>query len=66
VRDLTVPLVEEHEVPKQVVTQVLSWFGDVHAEIWSMDVDAVLKEIGLGILREHKVFSFPFLVFLNA
>jgi sister chromatid cohesion protein DCC1 len=55
--ELVMALVDKHDVSRQVVTQVMSWFGEVRSELWSMDTNAVLKEIGLGILREHKVFD---------
>lgn len=48
-------LAEEHEISRQVSSQVISWFGLVENHQWKMDVDAVVKEIGLGILRNHKV-----------
>lgn len=57
-------LAEEHEVPRSVSEQVVSWFGDVRDGLWAMDVDIVVKEVGLGILRNHKV-STPTLFFLE-
>jgi sister chromatid cohesion protein DCC1 len=58
VEALLAALSEEHEIPRPVVRQVMSWFGSIHSDLWSVDVDAVLKEVGLGILREHKVFYY--------
>jgi sister chromatid cohesion protein DCC1 len=55
VEELIHALADQHEISRQVVTQVMSWFGDVQAGLWCVDVNAVLKEIGLGLLREHKV-----------
>jgi sister chromatid cohesion protein DCC1 len=57
VEELAACLADEHEIPRQVSTQVMSWFGVVREGKWAMDVDAVLKQIGLGILRRHKVTS---------
>src|SRR5882672_6047407 len=53
-------LAGEHEVPRSVSTQVLGWFGEVVREgvgggRWKMDVQSVVREVGLGILRNYKV-----------
>jgi sister chromatid cohesion protein DCC1 len=63
VEELAATLTDEHEIPRQVSTQIMSWFDIVHADRWSMDVDSVLKEIGLGVLRSYKVLVPP--VFLS-
>jgi sister chromatid cohesion protein DCC1 len=69
VEELTSALADEHEIPRQISTQVMSWFGDVREGKWKMDVDDVVKEVGLGILRNHKVvfavysLSFPAYLF---
>jgi len=55
VEELSSTLANEHEVPRGVSTQVMSWFGIIREGKWSMDVNAVLKEMGLSILRHHKV-----------
>jgi sister chromatid cohesion protein DCC1 len=55
VEELVSTLASEHEISKQVSTQVISWFGRVEGGIWTMDTNAVLREAGLGILRLHKV-----------
>jgi sister chromatid cohesion protein DCC1 len=52
---LATALLNEHEIPRQVSTQVMLWFGSVDGGKWAMSVDDVLKEVGLGILRRHKV-----------
>jgi sister chromatid cohesion protein DCC1 len=54
VERLATVLVNEHEIPRQVSTQVMSWFGSVSGEKWTISVDDVLKEVGLGILRDYK------------
>ena len=59
VAELTSALEDEHEIKPKVSTQVMSWFGGVNDERWSMNVDAVVKEIGLGILRAYKVRTAP-------
>jgi sister chromatid cohesion protein DCC1 len=41
----------EHEIWKQVMT----WFGDISLGSWKMDVDALMKQVGIGITRAHKV-----------
>lgn len=63
VDDLVSALVDEHDIPRQVSNQVMSWFGQVEKGTWKMDVDAVVAEIGLGIIRHYKVpFSFFLIV----
>lgn len=55
VEDISSALADGHEVSRAVSTQVMSWFGDIHQGKWKMDVDCVIREVGLGILRNHKV-----------
>ncbi|KAJ6628699.1 sister chromatid cohesion protein Dcc1 [Mycena sp. CBHHK59/15] len=52
--ELSSTLADENEISRSVSTQIMFWFGEVYESTWSMDVDSVLKEIGLGILRHHK------------
>lgn len=33
----------------------MSWFGEITTGKWKVDVESVMKEVGLGILRQHKV-----------
>ncbi|KAF8558056.1 hypothetical protein OG21DRAFT_1504749 [Imleria badia] len=54
VDDLVSALADDHDVPREVSSQVMSWFGQVGEGTWKMDVKAVVAEIGLGILRHHK------------
>ncbi|TFK43457.1 sister chromatid cohesion protein Dcc1 [Crucibulum laeve] len=54
VEDISSVLADEHEVSRAVSTQVMSWFGEIYEGKWSMDVQAAMKEVGLGILRNHK------------
>jgi len=50
-RDLDV----EHEISPSVARQVLEWFGEITGGgRWKMNVDEVIREVGLGILRQHK------------
>jgi len=53
--ELVSALADEHEIPRQVSTQVMSWFGELKNQKWTMNADAVLKEVGLSILSYHKV-----------
>ena len=55
VEDLAAALDDEHEIKREVSRQVMAWFGGVRAGLWTMDVDATVKEVGLGILRAYKV-----------
>ncbi|KIJ99391.1 hypothetical protein K443DRAFT_102282 [Laccaria amethystina LaAM-08-1] len=54
VEDISSALANGHEVPRVVSAQVMSWFGDIHQGKWKIDVDCVIREVGLGILRNHK------------
>ena len=59
VRVLSQSLEREHEVKREVTLQVMRWFGEVDAEneSWNVDIDKVVRQVGLGILRQHKVGS---------
>jgi hypothetical protein len=52
----------EHEVRREVTLQVMRWFGHVDDadERWEMDVEKVVRQVGLGILRQYKVGFEPF------
>ncbi|KAF9446941.1 hypothetical protein P691DRAFT_803234 [Macrolepiota fuliginosa MF-IS2] len=54
--DLVSTLTEDHEVPRTVSIQLMAWFGEIGESEgkWKMDVGAVLKEVGIGILRQHR------------
>lgn len=56
VRELSQSLEYEHEVKREVTLQVMRWFGAVDAEneSWNVDVGRVVRQIGLGVLRQHK------------
>lgn len=47
----------EHEIQTRVTEQVMGWFGEMNSEEgrWKMDVDSVVREVGLGTLRHYKV-----------
>ena len=58
--DVADALRADHEVPFDVTKQVMSWFGTFEAstisgETWTMNVDAVVRQLGIGILSEHRV-----------
>ncbi|KNZ81511.1 Sister chromatid cohesion protein DCC1 [Termitomyces sp. J132] len=53
VEALSSSLADDHEVPRSISTQVMSWFGEIEDGKWKMDVSALTKEVGLGILRHH-------------
>ncbi|KAG6873769.1 hypothetical protein C0995_011588 [Termitomyces sp. Mi166 len=53
VETLSSSLADDHEVPRSITTQVMSWFGEIKDGKWKMDVNALIKEIGIGILRNH-------------
>ncbi|EKM80114.1 hypothetical protein AGABI1DRAFT_91394 [Agaricus bisporus var. burnettii JB137-S8] len=54
--DLVSSLAQDHEVPRAVSMQLLAWFGDVDEAqgSWTMDVQAVVKEVGIGLMRHHR------------
>ncbi|KAI0051203.1 hypothetical protein FA95DRAFT_1485775 [Auriscalpium vulgare] len=57
VPELTSALEQDHEVRREVSMQVMRWFGEVvegGGGLWRMDVGAVVRQVGLGILRHHK------------
>lgn len=53
--DLVWTLEQEHEVKADVTRQVMAWFGEISAGLWKVDVEATVKEVGLGILRAYRV-----------
>ncbi|KAG6857100.1 hypothetical protein H0H87_009661 [Tephrocybe sp. NHM501043] len=53
VEALSSSLADDHEVPRSISTQVMSWFGNIKDGKWKMDVNTLLKEVGLGVLRHH-------------
>lgn len=62
--DVLTTLAEDHEVPTAVSEQIIAWFGDTKEGKWDVDIVAIVKEIGLGILRNYRVgimFLFPIL-----
>ncbi|KAI0915788.1 hypothetical protein AcW1_003710 [Taiwanofungus camphoratus] len=54
VEELASALEDGHEIKRDVCVQVMSWFGRVSDGRWKMDTAAVVKEVGLGILRAYK------------
>lgn len=50
---------EEHEIQTRVTEQVMGWFGEMDPKDgrWNMNVESVVGEVGLGILRHYKVHS---------
>ena len=55
VEALSTELAGGHEVSRAVSTQIMSWFGEIQDGKWKMDVNAVVREVGLGVLRNHRV-----------
>ncbi|VDB96177.1 unnamed protein product [Peniophora sp. CBMAI 1063] len=56
--ELASALESEHDVRREVTVQIMQWFGDVSGakgeQLWSMDVSGVVRQIGLGLLRNHR------------
>ena len=59
VLELSSALESEHDVRREVTLQIMQWFGDVGGakgeQLWNMDGSGVVRQIGLGLLRNHKV-----------
>lgn len=62
VEALSTALAEGHEISRAVSTQIMSWFGEIQDGKWKMDVDAVVREVGLGVLRNHRVLFISLLI----
>ncbi|KAH9961376.1 sister chromatid cohesion protein Dcc1 [Russula dissimulans] len=60
--ELSRSLEYEHEVRREVVLQVMRWFGEVDTanELWKVDVEKVVRQVGLGILRQRKARAMRF------
>ncbi|KAI0093396.1 sister chromatid cohesion protein Dcc1 [Irpex rosettiformis] len=54
VEDLAASLQEEHDINRDITRQVMQWFGEVADNLWKMDVEATVREVGIGILRAHR------------
>jgi len=52
--ELAVLLEFEHEVRREATLKVMRWFGQVDDadERWEMDIEKVVRQVGLGILRQ--------------
>lgn len=67
VSTLLAALEDEHDIRRDVARQVMTWFGSIKDEsgTWEMEVDAVVQEIGLGILRAYRDEPAPENAFLE-
>ncbi|KAI0344567.1 hypothetical protein BDW22DRAFT_1060919 [Trametopsis cervina] len=63
--DLLTALEEDHEINRDVARQVMQWFGEVRSSRWTMDVDAIVREVGIGILRAYKHEAIPEALFIQ-
>lgn len=48
-------LSNEHEIPRGISTQVMAWFGEFDNGKWKLEPQALVRELGLGLLRKNKV-----------
>jgi sister chromatid cohesion protein DCC1 len=55
IEGLLTTLADDHEVQRAVSEQIISWFGNTKDGKWTMDILAIVKEIGHGILRNYRV-----------
>ena len=58
--DIVSSLADEHQVPRTVTLQLLAWFGELDESggKWKMSTESILKEVGIGLLRHHRVCWF--------
>jgi sister chromatid cohesion protein DCC1 len=65
VLELSRSLEYDHEVKREVTLQVMRWFGEIDAtnELWKMDVQKIVRQVGLGVLRQHRVGGRSLLLF---
>ncbi|THH00140.1 hypothetical protein EW026_g2332 [Hermanssonia centrifuga] len=54
VEELAAALEDDHDIKRDISRQVMTWFGEVKNGRWQLDVNATIKEVGLGILRTYK------------
>ncbi|PFH52789.1 hypothetical protein AMATHDRAFT_139314 [Amanita thiersii Skay4041] len=54
INELGLTLAEQHDVPQAVTTQVMAWFGTIDGDKCRLDLTAIVREIGLDILRNHR------------
>lgn len=59
VDELCSALEDSYDIRRDISGQVMAWFGDIVAGEWSMDKTAIVREVGLGILRPYKVRIAP-------
>ncbi|KAF9495387.1 hypothetical protein BDN71DRAFT_1447540 [Pleurotus eryngii] len=59
VHEIASTLADEDEIPLSVTHQIMAWFGEVNLseDRWAADVKLIVREIGLGLLREHGLGS---------
>lgn len=59
VHEIASTLADEDEIPLSVTHQIMAWFGEVNLreDKWAADVKLIVREIGLGLLREHGLGS---------
>lgn len=60
--DVLETLQSDHDISRDVMLQIMAWFGELgdapslisQASTWKMDIHAVVRQIGLGILSRHQ------------
>ena len=61
--ELASALESEHDVRREVTLQIMQWFGEVSGakgeQLWNMDISGVVRQVGLGLLRNHRVRAIP-------
>ena len=64
--DLVEVLQSDHDISRDVMLQIMAWFGELgdapnfisQKTTWKMDVHAIARQIGLGILSRYRVGQF--------
>jgi len=59
VETLLTALADEHEVGRSISEQIMGWFGTIAHGKWTVNIDAIVREVGLAILRPHRVSCGP-------
>jgi Sister chromatid cohesion protein Dcc1 len=50
-------LLREQDIPEELTSQIIPWFGSVDDDYWEPDLGEMSKTIGLALLSPHKVWS---------
>ena len=71
VADITDTLEGDHEISRIVTSQIMVWFGSITGsspgeKIWCADIESIVRQLGLGLLSDHRVRFQPSIYALSA